>query len=223
MNSASSARGEAGTFSAFRRAASNWSMRADRSSPLVASFLSAAPPDLTLRCSAARQARVRSPPRLLLKPLFICRPPEQISLVSTACVLAWRWQRASNGPKRVEPRAVGEVPRARRLCRGAGLQPAFFSQAGCKPAPRRRQVANLPHPEPGETANRLRGYKERVNFQKQHAVRTRFMTRVRFTVGALGLALICVAGSVQADDEKPQRPSTTRQRPGQDRQQSGFG
>ncbi len=50
------------------------------------------------------------------------------------------------------------------------------------------------------------------------------MTRVRFTVGALGLALLCVAGSVQADDEKPQRPSTTRQRPGQDRQRpGGFG
>jgi Spy/CpxP family protein refolding chaperone len=49
------------------------------------------------------------------------------------------------------------------------------------------------------------------------------MTRVRFTVGALGLALLCVAGSVQADDEKPQRPSTNRQRPGQDRQRPGFG
>lgn len=49
------------------------------------------------------------------------------------------------------------------------------------------------------------------------------MTRVQFTVGALGLALLCVAGSVQADDEKPQRPRTTRQRPGQDRQRPGFG
>jgi Spy/CpxP family protein refolding chaperone len=49
------------------------------------------------------------------------------------------------------------------------------------------------------------------------------MTRVRFTVGGLGLALLWVAGSVQADDEKPQRPSTTRQRPGQDRQRPGIG
>ncbi|MBI1917780.1 MAG: Spy/CpxP family protein refolding chaperone [Planctomycetes bacterium] len=48
------------------------------------------------------------------------------------------------------------------------------------------------------------------------------MNRVRFTVAALGLALLCMGSAVRADDEKPQRPGTTRQRQGQDRQRPGL-
>jgi Spy/CpxP family protein refolding chaperone len=49
------------------------------------------------------------------------------------------------------------------------------------------------------------------------------MNRVRFTVAALGLALLGRGAAGRADDEKPQRPGAARQRQGQDRQRPGLG
>jgi len=55
------------------------------------------------------------------------------------------------------------------------------------------------------------------------------MTRVRFTVAALGLALLWVSGGARADDEKPtqrgarQRQGAARQRQGGARQRPDFG
>ena len=49
------------------------------------------------------------------------------------------------------------------------------------------------------------------------------MNRVRFTVAALGLALLCMGTALRADDKKPKRPGAASQRQGQDRQRPGPG
>ena len=43
------------------------------------------------------------------------------------------------------------------------------------------------------------------------------MKRVRFTVAALGLALLCMGTALRADDKQPKRPGAASQRQGQDR------
>jgi Spy/CpxP family protein refolding chaperone len=49
------------------------------------------------------------------------------------------------------------------------------------------------------------------------------MKRLQLFVAVLGLALLGAGGATGADDEKPQRPGTARQRQGQARQGAGLG